>query len=185
MRYNDTYCYNDVLFDLKKQSRKIRTQDAREIYELEKQTSCGVEREVDGAEFIDEAFQLLIVGSGPGAIDAVKFFSDPEGGDRLAGYCEEDETDVRAVRADGAAEHDEDYATAIAALGATCHDLPFRSNRTATITVGDDTAHGVGVAESVISQQNADAVAQCIAERVAAKRLESVLPSTVSLGGLV
>lgn len=184
MRYNDRYCYNDVLFDLKKQSRKIRTQDAREIYELEKQTSCGVEREVDGAEFIDEAFQLLIVWSGPGAVDAVKFFSDPEGGDKLSGYCEEDETDVRAVRMDGAAEHDESYAVAIARLGATCEELPFRSARTATITVGDDTAHGIGIAESVISQQDADKVAQCIAEADAGKQLQAVLPSVVSQGGM-
>lgn len=184
MRYNDTYCYSDVLFDLKKQSRKIRTQDAREIYELEKQTSCGVEREVDGAEFIDEAFQLLIVWSGPGAVDAVKFFSDPEGGDKLSGYCEEDETDVRAVRYDGAAEHDEDYATAIATLGATCHELPFRSVRTATITVGDETAHGIGIAESIVSQQDADKVAECIARADAGKQLQAVLPSVVSLGGV-
>lgn len=185
LRYNDQYCYNDILYNLKKQSRKLRTQDAREIYETEKQTSCGVEREADGAEFIDEAFQILIVGSGPGAVDAVKFFSDPEGGDKLSGACEEDELDTRATRFDGAAEHSDDYRRAINALGATCDDLPFRSSRTASITVGDNTANGIGIAQSVISQADADKVAQCIAERVAAKRLEAVLPSIVSQGMVV
>lgn len=183
LRYNDRYALRDILYSYKKQSRKIRTQDARALWPNEELTSCMVEREVDGAEFIDESFQLLIVGSGPGAVDAVKLFTDPEGGDKLSGACEEDETDIRATRFDGAAQHGTDYKTVMAELAQD--SLPFRSNRTATITVDDQTKTGIGTAQSIISQADADKVAQCIAERLAAKRLEAVLPEIVSLGGVV
>jgi len=178
LRYNDRYALHDILYSYKKQSRKIRTQDARELWPDETLTSCGVEREVDGAEFIDESFQLLIVGSGPGAVDAVKLFVDPEGGDKLSGACEEDEEDVRATRFDGAADHGTDFKTVMGELSQDA--LPFVSNRTATITIDDETKTGLGTAQSIISQADADKVAQCIAERQASKRLEGVLSSIVS-----
>lgn len=184
-RYFDRYCFDQIVYGVKKQSRRLRTQDFREIYEEEKQVSCGVERDLNGAEFQDEAIQLLIVMSGNAAVDAVKFYSDPMGSEKLNGACEEDETDTRVVRYDGAAEHSDDYHRAIDSLGATCHELPFHSTRAATLTVGDFTEHGIGVAQSIISQQDADKVAMCIAEKVAAKRLEAVLPLMVSRGGIL
>jgi hypothetical protein len=182
IRYNDTYRLHDRLYSYKKQSRKVRTQDARELWPNEELTSCGVERSIDGAEFIDESFQLLIVGSGPGAVDAVKLFIDPEGGDKLSGACEEDEVDIRACRFDGACEHGTNFHSVLEELSQDA--LPFRSSRTATITVDDETQIGVGEAQSIISQDDADKVAQHIANRVASKRLEAILPSAVSrLGG--
>lgn len=181
-RYNDRYTMSDRLYSLKKQSRRLRTQDAKELWPDEILTSCGVERDDDGAEFIDESFQLLIVGSGPGAVDAIQLFTDPNGSEKLGGACEEDEEDVRATRFDGAAEHGLNYRTVLAELAQD--DLPYRSNRTATITVGDETKVGIGTAQSIISQMDADKVAEQIANRLASKRLEAVLPSSVSrLGG--
>lgn len=182
MRYNDIYHRDDKIFSYKKQSRKIRTQDAIELWPDETLTSCGVERSIDGAEFIDEAFQLLIVGSGPGAVDAVKLFIDPEGGDKLSGGCEEDEVDIRATRFDGAGDHGTNFKEVLEELSQD--ELPYISNRVATITVDDETKVGVGTAQSIISQDDADKVAQHIANRLAAKRLEAVLPQSVSrLGG--
>lgn len=181
-RYNDRYRRNDRLFSFKKQSRKIRTQEAIALWPNERLTSCGVESSIDGAEFIDESFQLLIVGSGPGAVDSVKLFYDPEGGDKLNGRCPTDETDIRASRFDGAGAHGNNFKDVLNRLSQD--ELPFVSNRMATITVDDETKVGIGTAQSIISQEDADKVAQRIATRLAAKRLEKVLPSIVSrLGG--
>jgi hypothetical protein len=53
---------------------------------------------------------------------------------------------------------------------------------TETVIVGDFSAVGVGVAESIISQRAADRVALVIATKMAENELISVLPKTISLG---
>lgn len=178
LRSDDIIKATDLLFALKKQSRRIRTQDAKEIITAEIQSSCDVES--DFQEFIDESFQLLIVGSGPGAVRGLKQLIDPESGEKLGGACEEDETGTRAVRYDGAAAESAVFDDAVKELSQD--DVVFRSNRTVTLTSGELTEVGIGTAESVISQQDADKIAQCIATRKAARAMESVMPDIVSVG---
>ena len=178
LRSSDVFTADDLLFALKKQSRRIRTQDAKDLTTAAGQSSCGVES--DFQEFIDESFQLLIVVSGPGAVRGVKLLNDPESGEKLGGGCESDEIGTRAVRYDGAASEEIVFDDAVEELSAD--DIVFRSNRTVTITSGELTEIGIGVGESVISQQDADKIAGCIATRKAAKMMESVLPAIVSVG---
>lgn len=176
LRYEDELTADSTLFALKKQSRRLRTQDAREILEGETHDSCDVES--PQSEYLDEAFQLLIVGSGPGAIRQVKLFMDPKEGENLSGSCEEDETEVNAVRYDGAAEEGEDFEGVVTTL--SLDESVFTAVRAETVTVDGITTLGVGQAESVISQADADKIATDIARRKASKELEGLLPKMAS-----
>lgn len=178
LKSSDIIKADDLLFALKKQSRRIRTQDAKEIITAETQSSCDVESLLQ--EFIDESFQLLIVVSGPGAVRGIKLALDPESGEKLGGACEEDETGTHAVRFDGAASENPIFDDAVKELSED--DIVFHSNRTVTLSSGELTEVGIGTGESVISQQDADKIAQCIATRKAAKALEAVMPAIVSVG---
>jgi len=177
LRALDIVTAEDILYSLKKQSRELRTQDAKEIWTNEKQTSCGVEDPL--AEFKDESFQLLIVVSGPGAINSVLTETDPEEGQKLGGACEEDEAENKLVRFDGAGESSKEFLEAADRL-ATDLEI-FRSNQTATLMQDGFIETGVGEGESTISQAAADKIAECIAIRKAAKHLEEELPAIVSL----
>jgi len=177
IRASDIVTPDSIVYALKKQSRRIRTQDAKEILEGETQSSCDVESEQ--SEYIDEAFQLLIVVSGPGAVKAVAAFTDPEEGQKLGGACEEDETEDNLVRFDGAASEN-DFLDGVQEL--SIDQLIFRSNKTVTLTSGDLIETGIGEAESTISQQTADKIAECIALRKAAKHLTEVSPEIISTG---
>jgi hypothetical protein len=177
IRASDIVTPESIVFALKKQSRRIRTQDAKEILEGENQSSCDVESEQ--SEYIDEAFQLLIVVSGPGAVKAVAIFTDPEEGQKLGGACEEDETEDNIVRFDGAASPD-DFLDGVQEL--SIDQLIFRSSKTVTLTSGGLIETGIGEAESTISQQAADKIAECIALRKAAKRLTEDSPEIISQG---
>lgn len=181
LRATDVVDSETILYALKSQSRRIRTQDAREIWAQEEtKTSCGVESE--DAEFWDESFQLLIVASGPGAVQGIAIYTDPKEGEKLSGACDEDETEDRLVRFDGAAVSD----TFLEAAEDLAAELEiFRSNKTVTLTLGDLIETGIGESESVISQQAADKVAECIAARKASKRLEEDAPAIVSLGEIL
>lgn len=178
IRAEDTITGDEILYALKKQSRAIRTQDGKEIINEDTQQSCEVES--TDMEFIDDAFQLLIVVSGPGAVRGVLIYTHPVEGQKLGGDCSPDETDVRAVRYDGAAGHGTNYQDVTTLLAED--EIVFHSTRTVTMTVGEFTEIGTGWAESVISQEDADKIAECIARRKASKSLEAVLPSVVSLG---
>lgn len=165
------------LFALKKQSREAKTQDGREILEGENQSSCDVES--PNAEFIDEAFQLLIVWSGPAAVRGIRVFMDPTRNPELSGSCPEDETEENLVRFDGASAEG-DFEDAYAVLESDVN--VFTSRRVETITVDGFTAIGTGIGESIISQQDADKQATSMGRRIAARTLERTMLPIVSQG---
>lgn len=179
LRSGDIINHDDILFALKKQSRKLRTQDAREILEGETQSSCEVES--PDSEYIDQSFQLLIVVSGPGAVRAIQVFTDPVEGEKLGGACEDSETgEVNAVRFDGAAADGGEFHSAVDQL--SVEDLIFYSNQTVTLTANGMTEVGVGSGESTIDQKTADKIAHCVATRKAAEALCDSSPAIISLG---
>ena len=186
IRSGSTIRYDTKLFAMKNQMRTIRTQDALQLAVNETLTSTDIESPDN--EFIDESFQLLIVGSGPGAVQGIRYYLEPPLGaagsigpnSELAGRVETDETEENFVRFDGAAAESHNFEDALAALSA---DIPlFVSNRTATVTQDGMTAVGTGYAESVISQADADKIAECIAAKKAVRQLQNDLPKIVSLG---
>lgn len=177
LRATDIVTADELVFALKKQSRELKTEDAKEIWTNETQTSCGVEDAK--AEFMDESFQLLIVVSGPGAVNAVLTYTDPVEGEKLGGACDEDEAELKGVRFDGAGGSSLDFDQMVAGLSNPGPEI-FRASQTVTLTEDGFIETGIGEAESTISQATADKVAECIATRKAAKHLEEVLPAIVS-----
>ncbi len=168
----------DKIFGFKKQSRPLTTQDGKALSSDEGLSSCDVESPL--VEFKDEAFQLLIVGSGPGAIRGYINYVEPPKNEDDSGKCEHDETEENYVRFDGAAAEADNFRDALTELVA---EIPvFYSTRTETVTQGGLTEVGIGSAQSVISQADADKIASCIAKRIAAHNLEHELPRIVSLG---
>jgi hypothetical protein len=176
IRYDRLIRFDENIFALKKQSRKIRTQDFRQMPDVNKLSSCGVES--DSKETIDESFQLFIVGSGEGAVRGLRLFFDPVN-DILNGQCQEEEEEERGVRFDGAAlkgSSDEIIETL---------EVPsevFTSTKTFAAEIKGVSAVGTGEGISTISQEDADKIAQCIAESKVAHDLERTAP--VTLGGL-
>ena len=173
------------IFALKKQSRHLRT---AEVWgDLPEQTLSSCDVELDLIESIDESFQLLIVASGPGAIRGFIGYMEPPQNDDDTGRCEKDETEENFVRFDGGASEANTFADALAQFDESDGDginTPiYRSNRTAVVSQSGITEIGVGEAESVISQQDADKVAMQIATRRASVQLERALPLIVSVGG--
>ncbi len=166
------------LFALKKQSRPLRTQDGRALISRETLQSCAVES--PNKEFRDEAFQLLVVGSGPAAVRGFIAYMEPPTNDDDAGRVEVDETEENFVRFDGAAAESHDFQDALAQLE---EDIPlFTSTRSESLTQDGYTAIGFGEASSVISQANADYLASVIARKKAAEELQDTVPRIVSLG---
>lgn len=169
------------IFAFKKQVRALRTQDGRLLASDEDLSSCDVES--IKLDFLDESFQLLIVGSGPGAVRGVRLYLEPAPGSpgsvspnkELSGRCEENEgPEQNFVRFDGAA------SDSVEALNA---NIPlFTSNQTVTITEQGITEVGTGYGESVISQADADKIATTTARRKAARKLEEALPILISTG---
>jgi hypothetical protein len=172
--------YEDILFSSKKQSRPLRTVDAKASHLDEPLSSCDVEDPHE--EFRDEAFQLLIVGSGPGAIRGYTTYTSPVINENESGRCEKDETEGNYVRADGGAAEAETIPEAIVDFGV--NNPVFNSTRVETVTQEGITEVASGSAESVISQANADYIATCIARRLASHNLEEQLPLIVSQGEL-
>lgn len=166
------------LVGLKKQSRYRRTQDGKAIIARETLSSCAVESE--RLEFHDDAFQILVVGSGPGAVRGVIVYSDPPVNEDDSGRCEKDETDNNYVRFDGAASSMDSLSDALAEFA---EQIPvFNATKTVTLTQDGFTGVGTGVGSSIISQQDADKVAETMARRIAAEQLKPVLPKIISLG---
>lgn len=171
----------EKIFALKKQTRHTRTQDGRAIIADELLSSCDVEDQYE--EFKDDSFQLLVVGSGPGAIRGCLAYAEPPVNDNDSGRCEIDETEENFVRFDGAASEDKQYENA---LNNFAEEIPlFFSVQTETVSSGGLTEIGTAPAQSVISQADADKIARTIARRIASKRLEAILPSTASQGILI
>jgi hypothetical protein len=169
---------NEVLVSLKKQSRFTRTQDGKAIIANEDLSSCDVES--DRLDFHDESFQILVVGSGPGAIRGIIGYADPPVNEDDSGKCEEDETEDNFVRFDGGAST---MSSLEAALVEFANTIPvFRSSRTVTLTQDGFTEVGVGTGQSIVSQQDADKIATAMANRLAAEALKLVLPQIINLG---
>jgi len=171
---------DDILFSSKKQSRALRTSDGKGEGEQDN-SSCDVED--SHQEFRDEAFQLLIVGSGPGAIRGYIAYTDAAPlNENDSGRCETDETKNNYVRQDGAATESDNIPEAIEDFQA--NNPEFTSTQVVTVEDGGIVEVASGSAKSVISQANADYVAQCIATRLACHNLEEQLPRLVSQGEL-
>lgn len=180
-RSGEEFSLADQIFALKKQSRPLRTHDGRAIIAESTQSSCDVEAPAE--EFRDEAFQLLLVGSGPGALRGyMQYVEPPTNTDDSGGGCpaSEDETEENFVRFDGAAAEAHTFRDAYENL---MTELPvFTSVRTETVSRDEFSEVGMGSAESIISQADADKIASAIAKRLASNRLEMSLPLIVSLG---
>jgi len=171
---------NSKIFGFKKQSRVARTQDAKDLSVNETENSCQIES--PWQEFFDESFQLLVAGSGPCAVDAVKLvYEPPVSRDNLlrTDTCD-NETEENIVRFDGAAAESSDEAAAWAELS---HDVfEFVSTRSTSVSNQGFTEIGIGEGRSIISQDDADKIALRRAVRLASNRLEADLPRVVSLG---
>lgn len=169
------------IFAFKKQVRALRTQDGRLLASSEDLSSCDVES--IKLDFLDESFQLLIVGSGPGAVRGIRVYMEPAPGTpgsvspnkELSGRCEENEgAEQNFVRFDGAASDSVEELNSNIPL--------FTSNQTVSLTEQGITEVGTGYGESVISQDNADRIATTTARRKAARKLEEALPILISTG---
>ena len=180
-RIGHTVSSANKIFAFKKQVRAMRTQDGRLLASSEDLSSCDIENVK--LDFLDESFQLLIVGSGPGAVRGIRIYEEPAPGTpgsvspnkELSGRCEEDEgPEQNFVRFDGAA------SDTIEALNS---NIPlFTSNRTVSLSDQGLTEVGTGYGESVISQDDADKIANTTARRKAARKLEEALPILISTG---
>ena len=168
------------IFAYKKQSRVIRTEDVMTKEAEDSLSSCQVER--PWGEQYDDAFQLLICGSGQGAIRALKLYMEPPSSrdDRLKSDSCEDETEANVVRFDGGASEMDDAAEAHAQLSEGV--LEFTSIQSASVSSGGLTEVATGTGRSIISQEDADKIALAVATRKAAHDLEDRLPRIVSLG---
>lgn len=159
-----------TLFALKKQSRTLETQDARQTRD-DPESSCGVESPL--AENWDTGFQLCVMASGPGGIRSIRVFADPKN-EELRGSCEKDETEFLATRFDGASSPGDSFAEIVDAL----KDIPdvYSASATVTETYNGVTVVGVGHAISQISQLAADKLAREIASMNAAHSLVVLAP---------
>ncbi len=180
LRYDQQITADTLLFGLKPQSRKLRTEEARLKLDSEETGSCPVESDLN--ENIDESFQLLVVGSGPATIRAIRAYASPENEDQSADpeACVS-EVDEAAVRFDGFADGSSDLEAVIAALGAVGQQV-FSSNQTATVEQSGVSAVGIGFSENPISQAAADRAAQRIAEKQADAEVSRSLAPILSLG---
>lgn len=168
------------LFAYKPQSRTLRTQDAYHLQQATETGTCPVERPL--TEDNDEGFQLFVVWQGPATIRFIRAWGQPKPESQSGGgdACD-DETLYNVVKFDGAAAVSSDLSEADAAALSRSM-VVYRSNQTATLTRDEFTAVGVGHAESLITQQTADRVAQCVAEKSADAQLLRVLPPVLSRG---
>ncbi len=153
-----------VLFSLKKQSRTIRTIDV--LNSTTNTTSCQIESDL--AEWRDYAFQLLIVGSGPCAINSVRMFMQnvPE---NTSGECTKDETsEDNNVRFDGTGSED------LVALE-TGPEI-FSSTKSVTVSYDGEEFVAEATSYSFVSQADADKQATSKAQVAANAWLASVEP---------
>ncbi len=165
------------LAGLKKQSRYLRTQDGKAIIAEETLSACAVESE--RLDFVDDSFQILVVGSGPGAIRGIIGYAEPPVNEDDSGRCEQDETENNYVRFDGGASSKDSLDAALAEFS---DEIPvFNSSRTVSLTQDGLTGIGSGTGSSIISQQDADKIATAMANRLAAEQLKLVLPQFISL----
>lgn len=169
-----------TVLTFKPQSRTLRTEDANQQVSNDVDGSCGVESSDE--DNIDRAFQLLVVGHGPATLRWVRPFAFlvPEDLSGDAAACD-DEAGVNAVSADGAGIETDNYADAVASLAIAALNY-YTSNRTVVVDQDGFRAVGVGAAESIVSQEAADRVADIIATKQAENELTQTLPPILSTG---
>lgn len=168
------------LFAFKPQARIPRTQDANQMSMTVETGSCGIESKDN--ENIDESFQLLIVGHGPATIRYIRpvSFTVPEDISGDPDACIND-TPFNTVRFDGTGVKSADLA--IATLELALKSLAYyTANKTTVVEQLGMSAIGVGFAESIVSQEAADRVAEIIAVKQAEMELKRDLPPTLSVG---
>lgn len=178
-----TLTANTTIFSFKAQSRTTRTQDADEIDNNEDNPCMEPVERLD-VDNIDDSFQLAICGHGPATIRWIRPWAltvppDVDG----SGIACEDETQLRAVRYDGWATRGDTLEDLIADL-TVAPKYFFESNATVNLTTpdGEFSAVGVGYANSVISQDAADRVANIIATNQAEAELAALRPAFFSTG---
>src|SRR6267142_4394371 len=161
-----------TLFSFKKQSRQARTED---IFNKPSDllSSAGIEGPVfnveptGNKEATDTAFNFRIEGSGQCALREFKVYMDPEK-DTETGQRSTVETGDPAVRFDGAASRD--------AINLD-DDLPtFFSNQTGIAKYQNYVVTKSASANSLVSQADADKLAQQAAEALAEVTLRSIVP---------
>jgi hypothetical protein len=162
----DTEYENDTqFFSLKKQYRKITSSDVKNS--PVESTSCQIESST--AERTDLGFQILVVGSGPGAIRGIRVFTSNESPDTRAGSCEEDELEAHFVRYDGTGSNSlEDLAG---------NPVEFSAESSEEVEYSGEVFSGEGSAVSIISEDDAEKVADCHANNQALIWQASVLPA--------
>lgn len=153
------------IYEVKPQSRTVRTEDANQTSMDEEGGSCPVESTRN--ENVDESFQLLIVGHGPAAIRWIRSFAlnEPEDLSGEPKACE-NEVPFKAIRFDGAGVQDSDYGDTILEL-ANKPVIRYTAHATQVVTQDNISATGVGFSESVVSQEAASRVADIIARKMA------------------
>jgi hypothetical protein len=141
---------------------------------------CGVEKPDN--DNIDESFQFLIVGHGPMSIRWIRSFAYPVSEEQSgSGDACTNETRLNAVRFDGVAAFAENFSDLVAELTAA-QTQDFTSNQTQMLSNGEFSAVGVGTAESIVSQEAADRVANIIAGKQAQAELDALVPPVLSVG---
>jgi hypothetical protein len=171
------------LFAYKPQSRRFRTADARQCETDPVEEGCPVE--AGELQDVDDAFQLLIVGSGPATLRWTRPQAQPEKEDAYAdGDAFDSETKPNGVRFDGvsaSADTEQEIADSLTAFPFS----EFTAARIVTLTAFGITATGVGSATNPISQASVDRVADRIAERDAANGIQQAAPPIYSLSGVI
>jgi hypothetical protein len=159
------YEYDDQLYGMKKQSRRARTQDVRDLPE-DSLTSAGVEGDIYQVEVekeaVDTAFQVAFEGSGPCAIRALRLFMDPER-DPDGGMVDNPEEDDHFVRVDGGAAKSE--------VDLRVDPVSYTATKTETARIGNLSFTGTATIVSTISQSDADKRASQIARQRAENRI--------------
>lgn len=170
------------VFSFKPQARVLRTEDVSQQSANPLAGDCGIEKpDLDG---VDTSFQFLVVLHGPATVSWMRSFAKSLPEDYYGnGQACQDETGINAVRFDGVAVNVEDIGSAIAELGAAITQ-EFMSNQTQILhsVDGEFSAVGVGAAESIVSQEAADRVAQIIATQQAQAELDAMVPKIMSVG---
>lgn len=172
-----TLTASSIVFNTKPQSRLIKSEDAR-FATPGLDSVCSVESE--HVTFLDSEFQLLIVGSGDAGIRGLRIFAEPYS-ESVAGACEPSEENITVVKYGGHGAQGATAAEAVERLAAAGMDI-WTSTKTVSLTQSDVTVFGTGTAESIISQEHADYLAQCIATKRAEFLLQQLLPPVIGMG---
>jgi len=169
------------LYAWKPQSRIVRTEDLSLQEPANESGSCPVESNKNDDN--EESFQMLIVGHGPATLRWIRSFAVLAPEEDFAGSdvaCKNEEK-FNTTRFDGESVFDTDIAVAAAELTAKALPVYF-STKTASVSQSGISAVGVGSAESIVSQDAADRVAERIATRMAEVEIQAASPQFISKG---